>query len=96
MHHTADPTAWEHDNEPSPPGNLWASGGDLECPMALEGLNGYDLREITSHPLLGICRTYRATFAGSRERREDFNTVCDGLMDWLETEIAPLRFTRPN
>ncbi len=69
---------------------------DLECPMALESLNGYDLREITSHHLVGIRRTYRATFAGSPERGKQFDALCDGLMDWLEAEIAPLAFTRPN
>ncbi len=24
------------------------------------------------------------------------DVLCDGLVEWLETEIAPLRFTRAN
>jgi hypothetical protein len=62
--------------------------------MALENLNGYDLLEITSHQLLGILSTCRATMAGARERREGFGGLCDALMEWLEAETAPLRFAR--
>jgi hypothetical protein len=68
--------------------------GNPECPMALEGLNGYDLLAITSHQLVGILRTYRDTFAGSPERGKQFDALCNGLMDWLELEIALLRFAR--
>ena len=63
---------------------------------ALEGLTGYDQLEITCRQLVGLLRAYRATFAGSPERREDFNIVCEGLLEWLVEEIAPLRFTRSN
>ena len=68
----------------------------LESLMALEGLNGYDQLEITCRHVVGVLRAYRSAFAGSRGRGEDFDALCDGLMEWLETEIAPLRFTRAN
>jgi hypothetical protein len=66
----------------------------LESLMALEGLNGYDQLEITCRHVVGVLRAYRSAFAGSRERREDFDGLCDGLVEWLETEIASVRFGR--
>jgi hypothetical protein len=68
----------------------------LESLMALEGLNGYDQLEITCRHMVGILRAHRSVFAGSQERREDFDVLCDGLVEWLKTEIAPLGFTRAN
>lgn len=68
----------------------------LKSLLALEGLNGYDQLEIICRHVVGVLRVYRSAFAGSRERREDFDVLCDGLVKWLETEIAPLRFTRAN
>jgi hypothetical protein len=62
--------------------------------MALENLYGYDLLAITRHQHVGILRTSRATFPGSPERGKQFDALCDGLMDWLEFEIALLRFAR--
>jgi hypothetical protein len=79
--------------DPLPPALLEPG---LESLTALEGLNGYDQLEITCRHVVGILRAYRSTFVGSQERRADFDVLCDGLVDWLEAEIAPLRFTRPN
>ena len=71
-------------------------GVGLKCLMALEGLNGYDQLEIASRHVVGILHTYRSVFTSSQERRLDFNALCDDLVEWLEAEIAPLRFTRAN
>jgi hypothetical protein len=79
--------------EPLPPA-LHKPG--LDSLLALGGLTGYDQLEITCRHMVGILRAYRSTFAGSQERREDFDVLCEGLLDWLETEIAPLSFTRSN
>lgn len=68
----------------------------VESLLALEGLNGYDQLEITCRHVVGLLRSYRSAFTASQERREDFDVLCEGLMDWLETEIAPLRFGRSN
>jgi hypothetical protein len=76
------------------PPSLQESGA--ESLLALEGLNGYDQLEITCRHVVGLLRSYRAVFTTSQERREDFDVLCEGLMDWLETEIAPLRFGRSN
>lgn len=51
-------------------------------------------RDIPCRHVVGILGAYRPTFAGSLERRGDFDALCDGLMEWLKTEIAPLRFAR--
>ena len=67
-----------------------------ESLLALEGLNGYDQLEITCRHVVGLLRSYRSAFTASQEQREDFDVLCEGLMDWLETEIAPLRFGRSN
>ena len=79
--------------EPLPP-SLQKHGA--ESLRALEGLNGYDQLEVTCRHVVGLLRSYRSAFTASQERREDFDAVCEGLMDWLETEIAPLRFGRSN
>jgi len=68
----------------------------LQSLMALEGLNGYDQLEIACRHVVGILRAYRSAFAGSRERREDFDALCDGLLEWLEGEIDTLRFAKPH
>ena len=68
----------------------------VESLLALEGLNGYDQLEITCHHVVGLLRSYRSIFTVSQERHEDFDVLCEGLIDWLETEIAPLRFGRSN
>jgi hypothetical protein len=68
----------------------------LESLTALEDLTGYDQLEITCRQVVGILRAYRSTFAGSQERREEFDVLCEGLLDWLETEMAPLSFARSN
>ena len=68
----------------------------LESLMALEGLNGYDQLEISSRQVVGILRAYRSAFVSSRERRGDFDALCDGLLDWLEAEIDTLRFAKPH
>ena len=67
-----------------------------ESLLALEGLNGYDQLEITCRHVVGLLRSYQSAFTASQERREDFDVLCEALMDWLETEIAPLRFGRSN
>ena len=79
--------------EPVPPA-LQEPG--LESLMPLEGLNGYDQLEITCRHVVGVLRAYRSAFAGLKERREDFDVLCEGLVEWLEAEIAPLRFGRPH
>ena len=76
------------------PPSLQESGA--ESLLALDGLDGYDQLEITCRHVVGLLRSYRSAFTASQERREDFDVLCDSLMDWLETEIAPLRFGRSN
>jgi hypothetical protein len=71
-------------------------GPGAESLTALGGLNGFDQLEITCRHEVGLLRAYQSAFDGSEERREEFDVLCDALMEWLETEIAPLRFTRPN
>ena len=66
----------------------------LESLTALEGLTGYDQLEITCRQLVSILWAYRGTFAGSQERRGGSDLLCDALMEWLEAEIAPLRFAQ--
>jgi hypothetical protein len=51
-------------------------------------------RDIPRRHVVGILRACRPVFAGSPELRGDFDTLCDGLMEWLEAEIAPARFAR--
>lgn len=66
----------------------------LESLMAPEGLNGYDQLEIACRHVVGVLRAYRSAFAGSQERREDVDVLCDGLVEWRETEIGRLWFAR--
>ncbi len=75
--------------EPLPPA-LQDRG--VQSLLALESLNGYDQLELASRQLMGILRAARPTFAVSQDRQKDFDALCDELLDWLETEIAPLRF----
>ena len=49
--------------------------------MALEDLNGCDQLEIACRHVVGVLRAYRSAFAGSQERREDFDGLCDGLVE---------------
>jgi len=62
---------------------------------ALAGLNAEEQLELGCRTVVGILAAARPRFDGSREDREAYDTLCDAVEEWLQMEIAPLRFARP-
>jgi hypothetical protein len=63
---------------------------------ALDGLMADEQVEVACQLVVGVLKAARSRFDGSREDRESYDVLCDAVEDWFQTEIAPLRFTRPN
>ncbi len=61
---------------------------------ALEGLDAKDQLELACRTVLSVLTTARPRFQGEKELV--FNTLCDGVLQWLKREMKPLRFMGPN
>ncbi len=78
-------------SEPLPPA-LEQRGRQIQ--EALEGLDAKERLELACRTVLGVLTTARPRFRGERELV--FNTLCDGVIQWLKREMKPLRFVGPN
>ncbi len=78
-------------SEPLPPA-LEQRGRKIR--EALEGLDAKDRLELACRTVLGVLMTARPRFRGAGELV--FNTLCDGVLQWLKREMKPLRFTGPH
>ncbi len=59
---------------------------------ALQGLTAYEMLEITCRNLVGILRASSRELKEAPQGHAKFNDICDGVEQWLTTEIDALRF----
>ena len=63
---------------------------------ALDGLTADEQLEVACQLVVGVLKAARSRFESSQEDRAAYDTLCDGVEEWLGAEIGPLRFARPH